>query len=169
MGIRPLKPLMVEKGSQQGKIGISNSPSAPVGFCLVFTLPFPARRRRGGRSGATTTTTTPRHGEPSAGASESEDEARGEEGRRSAARRGGSVPGGGGGEALGAEVEHVDDEDGEGGGVLRLHPPRHRHRHELRPQALHRTAPLPAVIPLRPPLDSASAFLGLCYMIVLTA
>jgi hypothetical protein len=40
-------------------------------------------------------------------------------------------------------VDHVGDEEGQGGGPLRLHPLRHPRRHELRAQAPPRPAPLP--------------------------
>lgn len=47
------------------------------------------------------------------------------------------------GEEHGAGVEHVGDEEGQGGGPLWLHPLRHPRRHELRAQAPSCTAPLP--------------------------
>ena len=82
-----------------------------------------------------------RHGVASVAEVEAQGQGR-EEGRR---RRRGRHRGGDHGAAR-EGVDHVDDEEGQGGGALRLHPARHRHRHELRAQALRLPAPLPRLM-----------------------
>ena len=43
-------------------------------------------------------------------------------------------------------VDELDAEESQGDHPLRLHPFRHHHRHELRPQALPLSAPQPRLI-----------------------
>nr|ABF70057.1 hypothetical protein MA4_54N07.44 [Musa acuminata] len=72
------------------------------------------------------------------------------EGREGVQGFGGGVVGG----QVREGVEHLGDEEGQGDHPLRLHPPHHRHRYELRAQTPALSAPQPRLT--SPPRTSAS-------------